>query len=89
MYIYVRPEHSDFMTVQVRFFASLKQQLAVDAISIQPEAGMTATRAWQLATGDADLPANTLCAINLEYADMSTAVRDGDEVAFFPPVTGG
>jgi molybdopterin converting factor subunit 1 len=28
-------------------------------------------------------------AVNQEFADPSSAVRPGDEVAFFPPVTGG
>ena len=28
-------------------------------------------------------------AINQEYASLDKAVSDGDEVAFFPPVTGG
>lgn len=29
------------------------------------------------------------CAVNQEFADPSTVLRPGDEVAFFPPVTGG
>ncbi len=29
------------------------------------------------------------CAVNQEFSDLGTAVRPGDEVAFFPPVTGG
>lgn len=29
------------------------------------------------------------CAINQEFADPSAVLRPGDEVAFFPPVTGG
>jgi molybdopterin synthase sulfur carrier subunit len=29
------------------------------------------------------------CAVNQEFADPSVLVRPGDEVAFFPPVTGG
>jgi molybdopterin synthase sulfur carrier subunit len=29
------------------------------------------------------------CAVNQEFADSSFPVRPGDEVAFFPPVTGG
>ena len=29
------------------------------------------------------------CAVNQEFADPATVLRAGDEVAFFPPVTGG
>jgi molybdopterin converting factor subunit 1 len=29
------------------------------------------------------------CAVNQEFADPTTILRPGDEVAFFPPVTGG
>jgi molybdopterin synthase sulfur carrier subunit len=29
------------------------------------------------------------CAVNQEFADPSCRVQPGDEVAFFPPVTGG
>ncbi len=29
------------------------------------------------------------CAVNQEFADPSTILRPGDEIAFFPPVTGG
>lgn len=29
------------------------------------------------------------CAVNQEFADPSAPIHPGDEVAFFPPVTGG
>ena len=29
------------------------------------------------------------CAVNQEFADPGSVVRPGDEVGFFPPVTGG
>jgi len=29
------------------------------------------------------------CAVNQEFADPSTPIHPGDEVGFFPPVTGG
>lgn len=32
---------------------------------------------------------NLLMSVNLEYATDSTQVKSGDEIAFFPPVTGG
>ncbi len=35
------------------------------------------------------MPPNTLVAINQEHARGGDRVRDGDEVAFLPPVTGG
>ncbi|CAG1023044.1 hypothetical protein MTYM_02166 [Methylococcales bacterium] len=44
---------------------------------------------WRVVSGGQPLPDNILCAVNMEYADPLTAVKEGDEVAFFPPVTGG
>ena len=32
---------------------------------------------------------NLRCAVNQEMAPAATPLKDGDEVAFFPPVTGG
>jgi molybdopterin converting factor small subunit len=32
---------------------------------------------------------NVACAVNEEYARMSSRLQDGDEVAFLPPVSGG
>jgi molybdopterin synthase catalytic subunit len=29
------------------------------------------------------------CAVNAEFASWSSAVREGDEIAFLPPVSGG
>ena len=42
--------------------------------------------AWEDVLGQ-DQP--VLTAVNNEMATAATPVRDGDEVAFFPPVTGG
>ena len=33
--------------------------------------------------------ASMSCAVNADYARLTTAVRDGDEIAFLPPVSGG
>ncbi len=42
--------------------------------------------AWRNALADLD---TVRVAVNQEYAGLEHAVADGDEVAFFPPVTGG
>jgi len=45
---------------------------------------------WQqLSGGNERLPERVLCAVNQQYVDHAEMLRDGDEVAFFPPVTGG
>ncbi len=75
------------MSITVKFFASLREQTGHDSIDITG-AG-TVLEAWQQATGEAVLPASTLCSVNMDYATPEQNVKDGDEVAFFPPVTGG
>lgn len=77
------------MSINVKFFASLREKLGRDDCSLEASAVNTAADAWRLATEKQDLPPGTLIAINMEYADAGQAVNDGDEVAFFPPVTGG
>jgi molybdopterin synthase sulfur carrier subunit len=76
------------MSIEVRFFASLSEQLGTAATTLETPARSVA-EVWSQATGRPTAPANTLCAINMEYARFDDAVNDGDEVAFFPPVTGG
>lgn len=49
----------------------------------------TVAAVWTLATGDPALPPRILCARNMEYCEPDSPVREGDEIAFFPPVTGG
>lgn len=77
------------MSIQVKFFARLREQLGQDETEIDCQPDMTVLQVWQQATSTDQLPDNTLCAINMDYVDRAAQVNDGDEVAFFPPVTGG
>ena len=76
-------------TIQVRFFASLREQLGRGEAELSVDTVITVAEAWQQSSDNADMPANTLMAVNMEYVEASPPVTAGDEVAFFPPVTGG
>ncbi len=76
------------MTIRVRLFASLSEQWQIDQKTIQLKEGQTVAAVWREITGES-LPDSILMAVNMEYARPDTPVKAGDEVAFFPPVTGG
>ncbi len=77
------------MAITVKFFARLREELNMDETQIDVQPGLTALQVWQDVTGQTGLPAKILIAINQEYASENTFVNENDEVAFFPPVTGG
>ncbi|MDH5424683.1 MAG: molybdopterin converting factor subunit 1 [Gammaproteobacteria bacterium] len=77
------------MNITVKFFASLREQTGKSDASISYAEPISVLDAWKQASGMQSMPENTLCAINMEYVNHSTLLSDGDEVAFFPPVTGG
>ena len=77
------------MSVTVKYFASLREQHGADRRLEAVSANATVAEIWTLASDGAALPDNVLMAVNLEYVGADHPVSDGDEVAFFPPVTGG
>ena len=77
------------MTITVRFFASLRESTGRRKVEVDASLAGTAAQAWSLATGGRPVPDNVLVAVNLEYTHLGASIRAGDEVAFFPPVTGG
>jgi molybdopterin synthase sulfur carrier subunit len=78
------------MKIKINYFASLREEIGrgEDSISSE-EVALSAGKVWMLATGQECLPDKVLVAVNQEYVDLDAPVVDGDEVAFFPPVTGG
>ncbi len=82
--------------IKLRFFAALREVLGCDSETLTVTTPLTvAELRAQLATKNdrwaaALAPeATVLAAVNHELAQPNTLVQDGDEVAFFPPVTGG
>ena len=82
--------------VTVLFFASIRERLGVDRLSVKLGAATTLTDFMQQLVSQQDeswadvlMAANVICAVNQEVAGDGQMVADGDEVAFYPPVTGG
>ncbi len=76
------------MHIRVMLFASLRERAGFAQQHLDVQTPLTAAQVWQQVC-DFDMPSNTLIAINLDYVEAQTQVQEGDEVAFFPPVTGG
>jgi molybdopterin converting factor subunit 1 len=76
--------------VRLRFFAALRDELGARATR-DVAAGTTAGALWQALV--AERPAvgrvQVRIAVNECYVEPSHRLADGDEVAFFPPVSGG
>ena len=78
------------MAVTVKYFASMRDKMGRgdDVVSLEGDS-VTVENLWKQVADGVDFPESTLIAVNMEYTDSSHVVKDGDEVAFFPPVTGG
>lgn len=77
------------MSITVKFFASLRETIGKSDVNLDADNITTAADVWRITTDNHDPIGNMLIAINMEYANLDETVKDGDEVAFFPPVTGG
>jgi molybdopterin synthase sulfur carrier subunit len=77
-------------TIKVCYFASLREDLGRGEDQLNDiNNSLSVADVWMQATGQETLPTNILMAINHDYVDADSIVNEGDEVAFFPPVTGG
>ena len=77
------------MPVEVRYLASLRERFGRGEESVEIAPGATVASLWSQVSGGESLPPQVLLAVNHEFASPDTPVRDGDEVAFLPPITGG
>ena len=81
------------MLVTVRLFARLREIAGHGELRQDVPDGTDARGVWdRLAAQHPELEpygASISCAVNEEYAKFSTRLREGDEVAFLPPVSGG
>ncbi|MEE8321451.1 MAG: molybdopterin converting factor subunit 1 [Gammaproteobacteria bacterium] len=78
------------MNITVKYFASLRELLGRSEEALEIDESITVAEIWdQVSAGIEDPPVNHLTAVNMTYVKENAKVSEGDEVAFFPPVTGG
>ncbi|MCG9641037.1 molybdopterin synthase sulfur carrier subunit [Vibrio sp. Isolate34] len=80
--------------ITVLFFAQTRELVGVDSVEVDEKFKtieairshlVTQKGKWDIALEEGKL----LAALNQSIVPLTTEVKDGDEVAFFPPVTGG
>ena len=82
--------HQDKVNIHVLFFAGLKEHLGQAELQLEISSMQTVAALWETLSADKDaLPKQILFAVNQEYVHAEYCLKDGDEVAFFPPVTEG
>ena len=77
------------MAITVKYFANIREKIGRSEDKVEFEEGMTVADIWGRVKGDIRDSTAYLTALNMEYAVNDTPVQDGDEVAFFPKVSGG
>ncbi|MCP1484205.1 MULTISPECIES: molybdopterin converting factor subunit 1 [Pseudomonas] len=80
------------MNLTVKFFARYREALGVDSVTVEGDfATVEDVRALLAKRDGAEVLSeqNLMCARNEDLCQLDEPVVDGDEVAFFPTVTGG
>lgn len=79
--------------ITIKYFASLREKIGREQDQLEFAPGMTIQSVWNQLHVQPEFSGlevnDLLCARNMEYTRWDSQVSDGDEVAFFPPVTGG
>lgn len=85
------------MTVNILYFARLAETLGLSAENIELPADCTSLASLVALLRQRGEPfdsafggeTSVMVALNQEMVDLSASISPGDEIAFFPPVTGG
>ncbi|WP_290516838.1 molybdopterin converting factor subunit 1 [Alcanivorax sp.] len=83
--------------IEIRFFAALRERVGSGSLTVTPPDGVdtvAALVAWLVddnapVAGALEATPRYMVAVNEVLSQEQAAVRDGDVVALFPPVTGG
>jgi molybdopterin converting factor subunit 1 len=79
--------------IAVRLFAALAEAARTRGKAMELPSDASVRNAWAALVKEngrlESFERSMLCAVNAEYAELDAPLREGDEVAFFPPVSGG
>ncbi|GBG86375.1 hypothetical protein CBR_g41370 [Chara braunii] len=79
--------------VRVLFFALVKELLGKAATTMELDEGTDTARLLQLLTTKfpalKSISGSVMIAVNREYVYSPVRINNGDEIAFFPPISGG
>ena len=77
------------MKIHVKYFASVRDLMKIESEDLNLETSLSVYELWKELTVKVNVPKDILIAVNHKYVDRDFKLNDGDEVAYFPPVTGG
>ena len=78
------------MQVTIKYFASLRELMGESSRIINIDEKSSVDDIWQLLKDSKQVEFdNIMATVNMEYVKNDKELKEGDEVAFFPPVTGG
>ena len=77
------------MKIYVKYFASVRDIMGKDSEDLKIETSLSANELWKSLSANKKTPVRVLVSVNHEYVDKNFKLKDGDEIAYFPPVTGG
>ena len=78
------------MQVSVKYFASLRELMGEASSMIDIEESISVSELWRSIIKSKNVEFDkVMMTVNMEYVKSEYQLKSGDEVAFFPPVTGG
>jgi molybdopterin synthase sulfur carrier subunit len=77
------------MKIHVKYFASVRDLMETESKDLDIDKSLSVYELWKELTVKMNVPEDVLIAVNHKYVDKDFKLNDGDEVAYFPPVTGG
>ena len=81
------------MNIEVLLFARLRELVGHDRVVVRRQELLTVRDVWDGLRAQypqvEGFGKSLLVSVNQEFAEWGTAVKEGDELAFFPPVSGG